>query len=92
MFASQYDAQLVHDGSLFYVGGIKLEVVHTPGHTPESICFILTDEGGGATQPMGIFTGDFVFVGSIGRPDLLEEAAGIAGTAEPGRRTICFAR
>ncbi len=49
---------------------------------------MLTDQGGGADQPMGIFTGDFVFVGSIGRPDLLEEAAGIANTAEPGARDL----
>ncbi len=62
--------------------------MHTPGHTPESISFLLTDRGGGADKPMGMFTGDFVFVGSIGRPDLLEEAAGIAGTAEPGARDL----
>ncbi len=62
--------------------------MHTPGHTPESISFVLTDEGGGASQPMGIFTGDFVFVGSIGRPDLLEEAAGMVGTAEVGARQL----
>ena len=49
---------------------------------------MLTDKGGGADSPLGIFTGDFVFVGSIGRPDLLEEAAGIAGTAEPGARDL----
>ena len=62
--------------------------MHTPGHTPESISFILTDQGGGADQPMGVFTGDFIFVGSIGRPDLLEEAAGQMGTAEPGARDL----
>ena len=61
-------------------------MVHTPGHTPESVSFVLTDRGGGADKPMGIFTGDFVFVGSIGRPDLLEEAAGMVGTAEVRRR------
>ena len=49
---------------------------------------VLTDQGGGADKPMGIFTGDFVFVGSIGRPDLLEQAAGIANTAEPGARDL----
>lgn len=60
--------------------------MHTPGHTPEHISFLLTDHGGGASEPMGIFTGDFVFVGSIGRPDLLEKAAGIADTAVAGAR------
>ena len=49
---------------------------------------MLTDEGGGANVPMGIFTGDFVFVGSIGRPDLLETAAGVKGSAETGARLL----
>ena len=83
-YADQYRAQLLKDGDHFYVGKVRLDVMHTPGHTPESISFILTDEGGGATKPMGIFTGDFVFVGSIGRPDLLEKAAGATGTARAG--------
>ena len=88
LYLDQYDHQGLHDGDQFMVGGIKLEVMHTPGHTPESISFLLTDQGGGAEHPMGIFTGDFVFVGSIGRPDLLEEAAGIDNTAEPGARDL----
>ncbi len=87
-FADQYDAQLLRDGDVFHVGGVKFQVVHTPGHTPESISFLLTDEGGGADVPMGIFTGDFVFVGSIGRPDLLESAAGVVGSAESGAREL----
>ncbi len=82
-----YDHELVYDGSTFFVGNIKLEVMHTPGHTPEHVSFILTDTAG-ADEPMGIFTGDFVFVGDIGRPDLLEEAAGIMNTAEPGARRM----
>jgi hydroxyacylglutathione hydrolase len=86
-FLDGYDYELLYDGSVFYVGNIKFEVMHTPGHTPEHISFIITDTAG-ADQPMGIFTGDFVFVGDIGRPDLLEEAAGIAGTAEPGARRM----
>ena len=87
-FASNYDSQLVKDGDAFQIGNIKFEVLHTPGHTPESISFLLTDQGGGADEPMGIFTGDFVFVGSIGRPDLLEEAAGIKGSAEAGAHQL----
>lgn len=83
-----YQHQLLADGDEFMVGNIKFTTIHTPGHTPESLSFVLTDQGGGADQPMGIFTGDFVFVGSIGRPDLLEEAAGIQGTAEPGARDL----
>lgn len=88
LYLDGYDSQLLHDGDQFMIGNIKFEVLHTPGHTPESISFMLTDQGGGADKPMGIFTGDFVFVGSIGRPDLLEEAAGIANTAEPGARDL----
>ena len=69
-------------------GNIKIETMHTPGHTPESLSFVLTDIGSGADKPMGLFTGDFVFVGSTGRPDLLEEVAGQDGSAEPGARDL----
>ena len=88
LYLDRYEHQLLKDGDAFQLGKIKFDVLHTPGHTPESISFLLTDQGGGADRPMGIFTGDFVFVGSIGRPDLLEEAAGILGTAEPGARDL----
>jgi hydroxyacylglutathione hydrolase len=88
LFASQHKSRLVKNGDVFHVGKVKLEVLHTPGHTPEHVSYMLTDEGGGANVPMGIFTGDFVFVGSIGRPDLLETAAGIVGSAEIGARQI----
>lgn len=88
LYLDGYDSELMHDGDHFMIGNIRFDVMHTPGHTPESISFVLTDQGGGADKPMGIFTGDFVFVGSIGRPDLLEEAAGIANTAEPGARDL----
>jgi len=87
-FADQYASQLLKHGDAFHVGKIRLEAVHTPGHTPEHLSFLLTDEGGGAREPMGILTGDFVFVGSIGRPDLLETAAGVVGSAEAGARQL----
>ncbi|MEZ6134600.1 MAG: rhodanese-like domain-containing protein [Pirellulaceae bacterium] len=87
-YLDNYQSQLLRDGDHFMVGNIRFDVMHTPGHTPESISFVLTDQGGGADKPMGIFTGDFVFVGSIGRPDLLEEAAGLMGTAESGAREL----
>ena len=83
-----HDAVLVTDGDFFHVGNIKIQVVHTPGHTPEHIAFLITDEGGGATEPMGIASGDFVFVGDLGRPDLLESAAGVAGAMEPSARRL----
>lgn len=75
------------DGSEFKVGNLKFEVIHTPGHTPESISFLLTDTPA-SKEPVMLFTGDFVFVGDIGRPDLLEEAAGLKGTAEPGAKEM----
>jgi hydroxyacylglutathione hydrolase len=87
-FADVHGARLLKNADVFHVGKVKFEVLHTPGHTPEHISYLLTDEGGGATTPMGIFTGDFVFVGAIGRPDLLETAAGVAGSAVAGARQI----
>lgn len=87
-YLDEVDYELVKDGSVFTVGNVEFKVLHTPGHTPEHISFILTDKGGGSTEPMGIFTGDFVFVGDIGRPDLLEKAAGVAGTADVGARQM----
>ncbi len=71
------------DGDEIRVGNLSLRVMHTPGHTPESISFLLTDHPA-TEEPVMIFTGDFVFVGDIGRPDLLEKATGIAGTKEAG--------
>jgi len=79
--------QLLKDGDIIKLGNLTFEVMHTPGHTPEHISFLLTDSAA-ADKPIGIFTGDFVFVGDIGRPDLLERAAGMAGTAEVGARQM----
>lgn len=75
------------DGSIIKVGNLTLAVIHTPGHTPESISFLLTDHPA-TDQPIMIFTGDFVFVGDIGRPDLLEKAAGLIGTKELGAKQM----
>jgi len=86
-WAAKAGATLVYDGDTFMVGNIRIDVLHTPGHTPEHISFLLTDTAG-ADRPMGIFTGDFVFVGDVGRPDLLERAAGFAGTMEDGARQL----
>ncbi|MCL6526143.1 MAG: MBL fold metallo-hydrolase [Thermaceae bacterium] len=82
-----FEYRLVKDGDAIRLGNLSLKVVHTPGHTPEHISFLLTD-GAAASEPGYFLTGDFVFVGDLGRPDLLEEAAGIAGTAEPGARRL----
>lgn len=86
-FAAGDGAQLVRDGDVIKVGNIRLEVMHTPGHTPEHISFLVTDTAG-ASEPMGILSGDFVFVGDVGRPDLLERAAKVANTMEAGARQL----
>ena len=75
------------NGSTIKVGNLSLEILHTPGHTPESISFLLTDHPA-TDEPVMIFTGDFVFVGDIGRPDLLEKAAGLIGTKEIGAKQM----
>jgi hydroxyacylglutathione hydrolase len=86
-FADEAGAVLLRDGDSFKVGNVKIDVVHTPGHTPEHLSFVVTDTAG-ADKPMGVFTGDFIFVGDVGRPDLLERAAKYAGTMEDGARIL----
>ena len=83
-----YPHQELHDGDTFRIGGIEFRVHHTPGHTPEHISFLVTDVGGGADEPLGMLSGDFVFVGDLGRPDLLETAAGMAGMMEGSARQL----
>lgn len=77
----------VKNGDVIKVGNLEFEVLHNPGHTPESISFLLTDVPA-SDKPVILFTGDFVFVGDVGRPDLLEKAAGIKGTQEIGARQM----
>ena len=86
-FGTDDDRVPVGDGASFRVGNVRFDVLHTPGHTPEHISFMITDTAA-TDRPMGVFTGDFVFVGDVGRPDLLERAAGIAGTMEAGAHSM----
>ena len=86
-YAGTAHATLLRDGDTFAVGRIRVEALHTPGHTPESLSFLVTDTAS-AGVPMGIFTGDLVFVGDVGRPDLLERAAGVAGAADGSARQL----
>jgi len=79
---------LLHDGDTFGVGNIGIRALLTPGHTPEHLSFLVTDRGGGADEPMALLSGDFLFVGDVGRPDLLESAAGQQGVMEPAARTL----
>jgi hydroxyacylglutathione hydrolase len=82
-----FDHVGLRHGQVFAVGRLELKVLHTPGHTPEHICFLLSDRAA-SPEPLMIFTGDFVFVGDVGRPDLLEKAAGLKGTQEKGARQM----
>jgi hydroxyacylglutathione hydrolase len=86
-FAKSSKAELLIDGSTFRVGDVEIDVLHTPGHTPEHLTFLVTDTGDG-DLPMGALTGDFLFVGDVGRPDLLETAAGKLGTKEASAREL----
>ncbi|MGI8508161.1 MAG: MBL fold metallo-hydrolase [Gemmatimonadaceae bacterium] len=86
-FASAAGAKLLHDGDKFMVGNLRFDVLHTPGHTPEHLSFLVTDTPA-TDRPMGMITGDFVFVGDVGRPDLLERAAKQTGTMETAARTL----
>ena len=65
--ATDFKAHNASDGEVFKLGDISLEVLHTPGHTLESSCYLLKDEN---NKPHAIFTGDTLFVGDVGRPDL----------------------
>ena len=76
----------LHDGDAFHVGNLTLDVLHTPGHTPEHIAFLVTDRGRDA--PMGLISGDLVFVGDMGRPDLLESAVGERGASRDAARHL----
>lgn len=86
-FAGKDGATLLHHGDRIQVGNIRIDVLHTPGHTPEHLSFLVTD-GAAADRPIAAVTGDFVFVGDVGRPDLLEKAAGVEGTMEDSARTL----
>jgi hydroxyacylglutathione hydrolase len=82
----EHSRKLKH-GDRITIGNIRLDVLHTPGHTPEHLTFLVTD-GAPADKPIAAVTGDFVFVGDVGRPDLLEKAANIKGTMEAGARVL----
>lgn len=68
----QFDIISAADGQEFALGSIKIKVLHTPGHTLESSCFLLIDEEG---KEQALFSGDTLFIGDVGRPDLAQKAA-----------------
>src|SRR5690606_19631090 len=79
----EFDHIGLKDNDVIRLGNLSLEIIHTPGHTPESISFLLRDHAA-TDEPVMIFTGDFLFVGDVGRPDLLEITAGKQGAKEQG--------
>lgn len=89
-FPEAAGAVQLRDRSRFKVGNIIFDALHTPGHTPEHLSFLVTD-GAASTEPYAIFTGDFVFIGDVGRPDLLEKAAKVANTMDAAARTLYHA-
>lgn len=86
-FAGDARVRRVKNGARLDVGNVRIDAVHTPGHTPEHLSFLVTDRAA-AEEPIGAATGDFIFVGDVGRPDLLERAAHIAGTMEVSARAL----
>ena len=86
-FAHEPGVRLVRNGDRIIVGNVHVDVLHTPGHTPEHITFVVTDTAA-ANEPIGAATGDFIFAGDVGRPDLLERAAHVSGTMEAAARTL----
>jgi hydroxyacylglutathione hydrolase len=86
-FAREAGASDLQDGDSFAVGRVRVEAMHTPGHTPEHLTFLITDTLA-SPQPIGAITGDFIFVGDVGRPDLLERAAGLEGTMRTGAKLL----
>jgi hydroxyacylglutathione hydrolase len=67
-----FEAIVAEDEQIFEVGSIKIKVLHTPGHTMESTCYLLQDENG---KDHSLFSGDTLFLGDVGRPDLAQKAA-----------------
>jgi hydroxyacylglutathione hydrolase len=83
---SNYQHRLLGHGDSFAVGFVEFQAVHTPGHTPEHLSYLVRDAGAGAKEFIALASGDFVFVGDVGRPDLLERAAGMLGVMVPSAR------
>ena len=86
-YAAADGAALLHDGDVIAMGGVRIEVWHTPGHTPEHLVYLVTDTSR-SDEPVALVSGDLLFVGDVGRPDLLERAAGVAGTMQAGARQL----
>jgi hydroxyacylglutathione hydrolase len=86
-YAEPAGARPLKHGDRFHVGKVRIEVRHTPGHTPEHLSFMVTDTAS-SDAILGMLSGDFLFVGDVGRPDLLERVANQRGTMEAAARRL----
>ncbi|HEU4492905.1 MAG TPA: MBL fold metallo-hydrolase, partial [Rubrobacteraceae bacterium] len=82
-----FEGEKLYDADEIRIGNVTLKALHTPGHTPEHLSFVVTD-GATTEEPGFVLTGDFVFVGDLGRPDLLDEAAGGKDTRYVGAKQM----
>ncbi|MET1057264.1 MAG: MBL fold metallo-hydrolase [Pedobacter sp.] len=69
---TNFASHIAEDGEVFHIGELSIKTLHTPGHTPESTTYLLSDKEG---RPYCIFTGDTLFIGDVGRPDLVQKGA-----------------
>jgi glyoxylase-like metal-dependent hydrolase (beta-lactamase superfamily II)/rhodanese-related sulfurtransferase len=69
--APEFEAHGIADGESVRLGQVEIRALATPGHTPESTCFVVYDHAASSEEPHGVFTGDTLFIGDVGRPDLL---------------------
>lgn len=83
----RFEHRALGHGDVIKVGNVTLEALHTPGHTPEHLSFLITD-GARSRHPSHLLSGDFVFVGDLGRPDLLDAVAGGLDTRFEGARRL----
>ncbi len=86
-YSDEPGVTLLRNHDTIEIGNLTIKAIHTPGHTPEHLSFLLTDHSAGEL-PHSLFSGDFLFVGDVGRPDLLERAAHFQGTMEKSARTL----
>jgi len=78
MYEVRYEHRALRDGEAIDVGRVRLQALHTPGHTPEHLSYLVYDTARAADVPEIMLSGDFLFVGSVGRPDLIGEEAKLA--------------
>ena len=82
-----FEAERLHDHDAIQLGRLTVTARHTPGHTPEHLSYLITD-GAFASEPGYLLSGDFVFSGDLGRPDLLDEAVGMEDTRFTGAKQL----